>query len=211
MVLLIATAFVQRYVFRYYLHYSELSFTNPIYGAANYWRMRGWLLLHITSGMLALLLGPLQFSRRLRQRYLPLHRIAGRIYVAAVLSGCVTAIPLALSTTFGRGFGFGLSCLALVWASTTLMAFYAALQGQISIHNEWMARSYVVTFAFVIFRILTDYPLMTWLPEDERASTASWLCWAIPLFFTNMTLQLKHMRTKNRAKGMQTRDIVQGH
>ena len=57
-VLLIAVVFVLRYVFHYYLHYNEATFTDPVIGAANYWRMRGWLLLHITSGMVAILTGP---------------------------------------------------------------------------------------------------------------------------------------------------------
>jgi heme/copper-type cytochrome/quinol oxidase subunit 3 len=83
-VLLTAAGFVLRYVFHYYLNYSEAAFTDPLRGAANYWRMRGWLLLHITSGMLALLIGPWQFSRRIRQRYIQLHRVSGRVYVIAV-------------------------------------------------------------------------------------------------------------------------------
>lgn len=107
-VLLIAAWFVLRYVFRYYLHYNEASFTDPARGAANYWQMRGWLLLHITSGMVALLTGPWQFSRRLRQRYLQLHRVSGRVYVIAVLCGCSAAFRLAVGTTFGKAWGFGL-------------------------------------------------------------------------------------------------------
>lgn len=52
---LIAIAFVLMYVFHYYLNYNEKVFTAS---ASNYWRMRGWLLLHITGGMVALLTGP---------------------------------------------------------------------------------------------------------------------------------------------------------
>lgn len=100
-----------------------------------------WLLLHITSGMLALLIGPWQFSRRLRQRYLLLHRVSGRIYVIAVLCGCAAAFRLAAGTTFGKAWGVGLACVAFAWATTTLMAYYAVRQRQISIHKEWMIRS----------------------------------------------------------------------
>jgi uncharacterized membrane protein len=196
LVLVIGAAFVIRYVFRYYLHYNESAFTDPVRGAANYWRMRGWLLLHITSGMLALLLGPWQFSTRLRRRYLQLHRVSGRVYVGAVMLGSAAALRLALATTFGKAFGFGLACLALAWTTTTLMAFAAARQRQISIHKEWMIRSYVVTFAFVTFRIFSDYPpMMNWLPDADRYNFLIWACWAIPLLATDLILQIRRMRT----------------
>jgi uncharacterized membrane protein len=194
-VLLIAVVFVLRYVFHYYLHYNEATFTDPVIGAANYWRMRGWLLLHITSGMVALLIGPWQFSRRLRQRYLQLHRVSGRVYVIAVLFGCAAAFRLAAGTTFGKAWGFTLAGLAFAWATTTAMAYYAVRQRQISIHKEWMIRSYVVTFAFVTFRVLNDFPpMMNWLPESDRSVTYGWACWAIPLLITEVILQLARMR-----------------
>ena len=194
-IVLVAVAFVARYVFHYYLNYSEKAFTDPLRGAANYWRMRGWLLLHITSGMFALLLVPWQFSRRLRQRYLQLHRISGRVYLFAVLCGCVAAFRLAFGTTFGKAWGFGLLCLALAWFTTSAMAYYAIRKRQITIHREWMVRSYVVTFAFVTFRVFNDFPPMsTWLPDQDRANVIVWACWAIPLLFTEVILQLRRMR-----------------
>jgi len=169
-VLLIAVSFVLRFVFRYYLHYNEAAFTDPLLGAANYWRMRGWLLLHITGGMVAILIGPWQFSRRLRQRHLQLHRLSGRVYLIAVTCACAAAFRLAIATTFGKAWGFGLCALALAWLTTSSMAYYAIRKRQVSIHREWMVRSYVVTFAFVTFRIFNDYPpMMTWLPDADRA------------------------------------------
>jgi len=194
-ILSIALAFVLRYVFRYYLHYNEAAFTDPLRGSPNFWRMRGWLLLHITGGMVALLTGPWQFSRRLRNRYLKVHRFSGRVYLIAVLWASVAAFRLAISTTFGVAFGFGLSCLALAWFTTSAMAFYAIRKRQISIHKEWMIRSYIVTFAFVTFRIFNDFaPMKNWLPDADRSNAIIWACWAIPLLITEVILQLVRMR-----------------
>src|SRR5207249_8564477 len=39
-----------------------------------------WLLVHGLAGGCALLLGPMQFSDRLRQRFIKVHRIVGRVY-----------------------------------------------------------------------------------------------------------------------------------
>lgn len=191
-VLLIALAFVLRYVFHYYLNYNEATFSGS---AANYWHMRGWLLLHISGGMVALLTGPWQFSRRLRQRYLQLHRLTGRIYLIAVSCACIAAFRLAFTTTFGTAWGFGVGCLALAWCTTSAMAYYAIRKRQIPIHKEWMIRSYVVTFAFVTFRIFNDFPPMkNWLPDADRSNVIIWACWAIPLLITEVALQLVRMR-----------------
>ncbi len=57
-ILIVAAFFVGKYVFRYYLNYNEAAFE---LGAPNYWVQRGWLLMHITGGMVAVLTGPFQF------------------------------------------------------------------------------------------------------------------------------------------------------
>ncbi len=43
-----------------------------------------WLLPHGLMGACALLLGPMQFSESLRQRFTKFHRVVGRFYVAGV-------------------------------------------------------------------------------------------------------------------------------
>lgn len=190
-VLLIALGFVIKYVVYYYLHYNEASFTN---GEPHFWRERGWLLLHITSGMTALLIGPWQFSRRIRQRYLRLHRISGRVYLVAITLGALAAFRLASVTPFGHAWSIGLMGLATAWLTTSAMAYYAVRNRQIQIHREWMVRSYVVTFAFVTFRVFDDFPPMsTWLPDADRANVIIWACWAVPLLFTEVILQLLRM------------------
>ena len=47
----------------------------------HYHPFRWWLLPHGLAGSCAILLGPMQFSDRLRQRFAKLHRVIGRIYV----------------------------------------------------------------------------------------------------------------------------------
>jgi uncharacterized membrane protein len=191
-----ALAFVLKYVFRYYLHYNAAAFTDPLRGAANYWIMRGWLLTHITGGMVALLTGPFQFWTGFRMRYVNLHRWMGRIFLSGVALGCVGAYRMAIVTTFGWAFGFALLALATAWFSCAGMALYAILKGQVQVHKEWMVRTYVVTFAFVTFRVLNDYyPGARLQPDADRAVAMAWACWVIPLLFAEIILQLRRMRT----------------
>ena len=195
-ILVTALAFVFKYVFRYYLHYNQAAFTDPVLGAANYWVMRGWLLMHMTGGMVALLAGPWQFWTGFRSRYLRLHRWTGFFFLGGVAVGSVGAFQMATHTTFGWAFGFSLLGLATAWVTTAGMAYYAILKRRIQVHKEWMVRAYVVTFAFVTFRVLNDfYPAGRLQPDSDRAITIGWACWTLPLLFTEIILQLRRMRS----------------
>jgi hypothetical protein len=60
-----------------------------------------------------------------------------------------------------------------------------------------MVRSYVVTFAFVTYRLLYDVPPMSRLvPDIEKSITDTWACWAVPLLATEVILQLRRMRPR---------------
>jgi len=187
-VLLVAAGFVLKYVFHYYLNY------NPA-GFQVWWPKRAWLLMHITGGMTALLIGPFQFSQRLRQRHLKLHRFMGRTYLIAIACAASAAYYLAATTAFGQAWGLALAGLATAWVTTSGMAFYAIKLRQIQVHREWMVRSYIVTFAFVTFRLLQDYgPTSHLQPDAARGVTWVWVSWAIPLLAAEVIMQLRKMR-----------------
>jgi uncharacterized membrane protein len=115
---------------------------------------RHFLIPHTISGLVALLAGPVQFSSRLRQRYLRLHRVLGLIYVISVFVGAYTGIALAA----GRPGLPGTSMQAAAWIVCTTAAFITARNRQIIQHRQWMARSYAVTFTFVSSRVLNLWP-----------------------------------------------------
>ncbi len=115
---------------------------------------RTLLIPHTLAGTLALLIGPINFSSRIRQRYLPLHRILGRIYVVSVFVGSFTGIALAA----GRPGLPGTSMQAAAWMVCTAAALITARNGYITQHRQWMMRSYAVTFTFVSSRVLNLVP-----------------------------------------------------
>jgi uncharacterized membrane protein len=156
----------------------------------NSWPQVSWLLPHIICGVLATILGPLQFWPKMRRDHLPVHRIAGRVYVAAVLVGSFASLGLSfrMSTT-NAAYAAGLICLSLAWVLTTSMAFIAVRRKKLTQHKQWMIRSYVVTFAFVTFRLFDDLLGNRGLvPEHEFYSILAWGCWAVPLLFTEAIL-----------------------
>ena len=115
---------------------------------------RHFLIPHTICGFAALLAGPVQFSSRLRQRYLKCHRVIGLMYVISVFIGAYTGIALAA----GRPGLPGTSMQAAAWIVCTTAAFITARNRQIVQHRQWMARSYAVTFTFVSSRVLNLWP-----------------------------------------------------
>ena len=115
---------------------------------------RGLLIPHTLAGIFALVIGPINFSSRIRQRYLQIHRVLGRVYVISVFIGAATGVALAS----GRP-GFPGTCgQAAAWIVCTTAAFLTARNRQIIQHRQWMARSYAVTFTFVSSRVLNLWP-----------------------------------------------------
>jgi uncharacterized membrane protein len=115
---------------------------------------RRLLIPHALAASLALLIGPINFSTRIRQRHLQLHRVLGRIYVISVFVGAATGVALAA----GRPGLPGTAMQAAAWVVCTTAALITARNGQIVQHRQWMARSYAVTFTFVSSRVLNLWP-----------------------------------------------------
>jgi hypothetical protein len=162
-------------------------FTEEIFG--RWWDFRWSLIGHISGGLLALAIGPFQFWKAFRNKYLKTHRWLGRIYLVAILVGTIAATHLAWTTALKIHWtwAFALQGLAFAWIVTAGMAYISVMRKRIQQHKDWMIRSYVVTFAFVTFRWLYELPILEELaPAAERGSTTIWVSWAIPLLITEI-------------------------
>ncbi|RIW18251.1 DUF2306 domain-containing protein [Algoriphagus lacus] len=181
-------AFAGRFVLNDALPYFGLE--EEVFG--RFWRMKWPLIGHISGGLIALVLGPFQFWAGFRNRYLKVHRWMGRLYLTGILIGTISSVTLALTTGIAvhSTWALALLMLATAWFFTSGMALRFILLRRVNLHKEWMIRSYVVTFAFVIFRWLNG---MDWIHEfgkfSEVGPTLIWISWVIPLFFTEIILQ----------------------
>ncbi len=160
-----------------------------------YWNYKWPLVGHISGGLLALSIGPFQFSTTFRNKFMTTHRWLGRIYLTAILIGTISSTYLAWTSAIRVNFSwaFGLQGLAFAWITTASMAYISVMRGRIIQHKEWMIRSYVVTFAFVTFRCITDLQISHQLMNtfEERGPTIIWLSWTIPLLLTEIVLSWK--------------------
>jgi hypothetical protein len=76
------------------------------------------------------------------------------------------------------------------------MALWSIRNRRFEQHRDWMLRSYVVTFAFVTFRLGADW--MSSLSATYAAfnngqieATMAWACWAVPLLIAEPLIQLR--------------------
>jgi hypothetical protein len=165
-------------------------FLSSSYGPPEYAPRRGWLLLHIAGGIIALLTGPVQLWLGLSDRGMEWHRRMGIGYMSGVAIGSLGAFYLAIRTDFGWVFGAGLFGLATAWVTTTTLAYLAIKRSLIDQHKEWMIRSYVVTFAFVTFRVVQPAFAAAQIGTPlEQLAAAAWACWAVPLLITELVIQ----------------------
>ena len=164
-------------------------FLSTSYGPPEYAPRHGWLMLHIVGVTIALLTGPVQLWLGLADRGMDWHRRMGIGYLGGVALGSIGGYYMAIHTDFGFVFGAGLFSMATAWVLTTALAFLAIKRSLIEQHKEWMIRSYVVTFAFVTFRVASVALASRVGRPGEVDTVLAWAAWAMPLLVTEAILQ----------------------
>jgi uncharacterized membrane protein len=162
----------------------------------HYQPFKWWLLPHGIAGACALLLGPMQFSDRLRQRFTKMHRIVGRIYVAGVF----VAGPLGFYIQFfqermgaPRSFSIAGAVDAALWMITTGIALGFILAGKVQQHRQWMTRSFAVALVFLEVRVVGG--VTGWENLGIAAvETIVWGCLAFAILSADVVLQWEELR-----------------
>lgn len=117
------------------------------------------LVTHIFLAFLALVLGPFQFIRGLRQTYPFVHRCIGRIYLVCVLISGMAALVIVLTTTdFTRQTAFLM--LDVLWLLSAGKAYRAIRQRRMSEHFTWIVRNYAFTLVAVVARIVVPLSIL---------------------------------------------------
>jgi len=161
----------------------------------HYEPFKWWLLPHGIAGACALLLGPMQFSDRLRNRFRRFHRVVGRIYVAGVF----VAAPLGFYIQYfqermgdSRSFSIAAAADAALWIITTGIALVFILKGKVQEHRKWMTRSFAVALVFLEVRVIGG--VTGWENLDAHANeTIVWACLAFSILSADLVLQWQQL------------------
>jgi uncharacterized membrane protein len=164
----------------------------------HYQPFKWYLLPHGLAGACAILLGPLQFSDRLRQRYTKFHRVIGRIYIF----GALVAAPLGAYIQYfeertGGARSFSIAALvdAVLLMLTTAIAFGFILNGKVQQHRQWMTRSFACALIFLEARVI----LVTFQVPEAAVEMVVWGCVAAAFPLADLVLQIdESLRQKAR-------------
>ncbi|HEX4505630.1 MAG TPA: DUF2306 domain-containing protein [Alphaproteobacteria bacterium] len=159
-----------------------------------------WLLVHGLAGLAALLIGPLQFSERLRRTHVKLHRVLGRVYIGAI---CIAA-PMAIyigdnwetnvhSAMEGWAQGGG-------WLLCAVLAFVFAVKRNIPRHRQWVARSYGFTFVFIMARA-PHLVSWHWKTNDDFV-TYRWFLVFAALIVPDLILQWDELTKRRKLRAV---------
>lgn len=133
--------------------------------------------IHIVFGGMALMSGWTQFSAKIRANNLKLHRRMGKIYVISVCFSGMAGLYLGINASGGMIAKLGFSSLAIVWLSTTYLAYKSILKKQVTKHEIWMVYSFAACFAAVMLRLFLPLLIMIFGDFVPAYRIVAWLCW----------------------------------
>ena len=123
-----------------------------------------------------------------------LHRIFGKIYVAAVLFlGGPAGFFMAFYANGGPWAHLGFMFMAFFWVTTTWLGLRAIMKKDVFHHVLWMMRSYALCFAAVTLRLLV--PILSIGFHVKSAYTlilVAWLSWIINLIIVQIIIFIKY-------------------
>ncbi len=143
-------------------------------------------LMHVLPGGLFLILAPLQFSSRIRSRYIRFHRWSGRILVVTAVVTALAGLYFGLLMPYG---GTGELTATLFFGGLFLVAvvrgFLAIRRRQVPRHREWMIRAFAIGIGISTVRIVSaalDFALTpAGIRPPDLFALSLWIGWGITL------------------------------
>ncbi|PFO74470.1 hypothetical protein COJ86_07005 [Bacillus cereus] len=154
-----------------------------------FWYMM--LFIHITTSIVALVIGPFTLSTTFRERNINRHRIIGRIYMVGILLGGFSGLYLAFYATGGLVAKLGFGLLSVFWLTSAYQALNRVKNKEIKEHRNWMIRNYSLTFGAVTLRIWLPLFIVLFGIERFELSYAiiAWLAWVPNLIVAELFIR----------------------
>ena len=140
--------------------------------------------LHILPGALFMILGPLQFLPRIRDRYPRWHRRSGVVVIVCgyIIGISALIMPFVLHPIGGLNEAVATSFFAVYFLIALTMAWRAILRRDIVHHRQWMIRMFSIGVAVGTIRpIVVLFFAFSGLPPQVFFGTAFWLGFSLHL------------------------------
>lgn len=133
--------------------------------------------LHIIFGGIALLIGWVQFSKKLQRRYTALHRWIGKVYMLSVLISGIPGFYIALHASGGLSPKLGFAIGAVLWVTLTVLGYTSIRNGNVELHKKIMTYNYAGTFGAVTLRLWLPILIMIFGEFVLAYQVVAWLSW----------------------------------
>lgn len=148
--------------------------SKEVIGSNTWW---GFLYTHIVTGSLAILIGWMQFSKKMQTRYTQWHRTIGKVYVVSALLCAISGLYIGFYATGGWVAASGFISVAVVYFYTTLQGYLTIRNKQIVAHQNMMTYSYAACLAAVTLRIYIPLSFALEIEYILAYSIIAWMSW----------------------------------
>jgi len=112
-------------------------------------------LLHTVPGGLFLAFALLQFSTRLRARWISVHRWSGRLLIAAAFAATVPTYYFGVMRPYGGPWeAVAIVLFGIMFLGFLIVAYLAIRRGDVTRHREWMIRAFAVALGISTVRVV---------------------------------------------------------
>jgi uncharacterized membrane protein len=160
-----------------------------------------FLYVHAISGGIAILIGWIQFSKKLLQKRPKLHRVIGKTYLSSAITCSISGFYIGFYATGGFIAAAGFITVACIYFYTTLQGYLTIRKREILHHQSMMTYSYSVCLAAVSLRLSTP---LAYLLGFEYVSSYTFIAWSawIP------NLAIAYWINKNRKENMVIEKLI---
>lgn len=185
LIVLLWLAFFGYFLYRYIPNVWEYTTQGfPPYTGKTWLSNRLWFALHITAGLFVYAIGIIQFTSAIRNRYIKLHRLLGKIYIIASLVAIITLafmIPDGLCTPCK----LSQTIVTSLWLLFVLSAFYFIRKRKIEWHRRMMISSFICAAYFVTVRVVDKLAMPFFYSitktKDQGLLVSDIAVWFVPL------------------------------
>ena len=151
---------------------------------------------HVVPGLVFMILGPLQFSKRIRATSLKFHRRSGRVFLVISVTTAIAGMVLAFRLP---AFGGLNTAVATYFAGSLFLfsvakAYYHVRRGEIVLHREWIIRAFALGLGVSTMRLVLIVFILMHFRMQEAFGISSWLGFGTNLIAAEVWINLTRVR-----------------
>jgi len=147
---------------------------------------------HIILGAIALVLGPFQFISFFRRKFITSHRTLGKVYLTSCILSGMAGLYIGFFALGGWVARLGFISMGALWIFTAYRSFSTIMAGKVSLHRNWVHRSYALTFAAVTLRVCMGILIgALGLTFEQAYPIEAWASWVPNLIVVELYLHWK--------------------